>query len=288
MQESSPNDKDGDGVGSKDDGKMNTDEKVTTEKEKERKKIKPVEVPKEVAWGAKHEDFLMWQLKLEDELKEKLKTRTKTIPWTRPQGKVSTIRPFLSSTFRDFNDERNLFFKNSCPKLEKICWSRGVQFVPLDLRWGVTKEESATGFVIKLCNEEIDRSRPYFVCSLGLDYRDRSVTEIEIQHGALRKPNCRCYFYFRTVEYLMKVDADKRSVFVDYGANAVKLARLKHAIVDAGFGVKWFNSPQEMVDLMHEDMRVLIDRDCEAQTTPTPLERYTLSTLRFATSTLSM
>jgi hypothetical protein len=83
--------------------------------------------------------------------------------------------------------------------------------------------------------DEIDRSRPYFVCSLGFrngwalppenpqtadallwktfeiaeqggypwcaDYKDRSVTELEILHGALREPEKtpRTYFYFRYI-----------------------------------------------------------------------------------------
>lgn len=77
------------------------------------------------------------------------------------------VRPFLSSTFRDFNEERNMCFKSTFPHLEKLCNSRGVFFAPLDLRWGVTSSQSGGGHVVRICLEEIDRSRPYFVCSLG-------------------------------------------------------------------------------------------------------------------------
>jgi hypothetical protein len=77
------------------------------------------------------------------------------------------IRPFLSSTFRDFNQERDLFFKTACPRLEAFCASKGLYFAPLDLRWGITSEQSGSGHVIKICLDEVDRSRPYFVLSLG-------------------------------------------------------------------------------------------------------------------------
>ena len=57
--------------------------------------------------------------------------------------------------------------RTAFPRIEKLCQERGVFFAPLDLRWGVTSEQSGSGQVIKICLEEIDRSRPYFVGSLG-------------------------------------------------------------------------------------------------------------------------
>jgi len=83
------------------------------------------------------------------------------------------------------------------------------------------------------------------------EYQSRSVTEIEIQHGALRSPHCRCFFYFRTVEYLMKLDESQRKHYIDKGVNALKLARLKKLIIDAGFKIKWFSTPDEMVEKLH-------------------------------------
>ena len=242
-------------------------------------------------------DYMLWVAKHEELMKKKIASRGKVIAWKKPSKKVRQIRPFLSSTFRDFNKERNLFFKDSVPKLSKMCQGRGVQFAPLDLRWGVTKEESSTGEVIRLCNFEIDRCRPYFVCSLGFrngwclnpdngyddtllkktfeiafehypwvkDLKDRSVTEIEIQHGALRKPHCRCFFYFRSYEYLQQLDESERKVYIDKGLNALKLVRLKNAIIDAGFKIRWFKTAKEMVDLLHEDMKDLIERDCSQE-----------------------
>jgi len=61
------------------------------------------------------------------------------------------VRPFLSSTFKDFNEERNICFAQSFPRLEKLCNQRNLFFAPLDLRWGVTSEQSGSGQVIKIC-----------------------------------------------------------------------------------------------------------------------------------------
>jgi len=65
---------------------------------------------------------------------------------------VQYIRPFLSSTFRDFNAERNILTTTVFPRLEKLCTDRGVFFAPLDLRWGVTSEQSGSGQVKHSCH----------------------------------------------------------------------------------------------------------------------------------------
>lgn len=48
--------------------------------------------------------------------------------------------------------------------------STGVFFIPVDLRWGLTAEESSRGDVIKLCLEEIDFCQPWFIGMLGNRY----------------------------------------------------------------------------------------------------------------------
>ena len=52
------------------------------------------------------------------------------------------IRIFLSSTFRDFMEERDLLVKKVFPELRRKARERGVEVVDVDLRWGITEEES--------------------------------------------------------------------------------------------------------------------------------------------------
>ena len=73
------------------------------------------------------------------------------------------IRVFVSSTFRDMQDEREELVKRIFPAIRHLCEQRGVAFSEVDLRWGVTDEQKAEGAVLPICLAEIDRSRPYFI-----------------------------------------------------------------------------------------------------------------------------
>jgi hypothetical protein len=128
------------------------------------------------------------------------------------------VRLFVSSTFVDMAHERDVLIRNVFPSLHAFCAERGVRLLPMDLRWGITEEQSRQGSTIDICLREIDRARPYFLCMLGsrygwsqpfseqadrddlLDatmeraarthpwvarYTDRSVTELEVRHAVL-------------------------------------------------------------------------------------------------------
>ena len=60
----------------------------------------------------------------------------------RAYGKMGgqTLRIFLSSTFRDMNDERDIFLKRYVPALRQHCAELGLFLSIVDLRWGVTVE----------------------------------------------------------------------------------------------------------------------------------------------------
>jgi tetratricopeptide (TPR) repeat protein len=214
---------------------------------------------------------------------------------------VQYIRPFLSSTFRDFNAERDHVFKTAFTQVEKVASQRGLFFAPLDLRWGVTSDQSNGGEVIKICLEEIDRSRPFFVTSLGFrngwalhpldppdaswvellqktfdigidsfpwvkDYMSKSVTELEILHGMLREgPDCpttaRPFVYMRTVEFLKAVPEAQRGTFAEMGWAEIMLFDLKRRVIEAGFPVSFFDTPAEWAELLQQDLTECIERD---------------------------
>lgn len=66
--------------------------------------------------------------------------------------------------------ERNYLIKHVFPDIERECHRRNVIFRPLDLRWGITEEESRQGKVIELCLEHIRRTRPFFIGLIGDKY----------------------------------------------------------------------------------------------------------------------
>ncbi len=77
--------------------------------------------------------------------------------------KPREIRVFISSTFRDMEEDRNELVKPVLAKLRKFCEQRGVVWRGVDLRWGITDEQSAEGEVLPICLEEIERCRPYCI-----------------------------------------------------------------------------------------------------------------------------
>ena len=75
------------------------------------------------------------------------------------------VRVFISSTFRDMHAEREELVKFTFPELRRRCRERQVEFVGVDLRWGITDEQKAEGQVLPICLEEIERCRR---CSTGI------------------------------------------------------------------------------------------------------------------------
>jgi hypothetical protein len=83
------------------------------------------------------------------------------------------IRVFLSSTFQDMDAERSHLIKQVFPKVRAVCMARQVGFTEIDLRWGVTEEQSKNGATVEICLREIERCRdfpPFFIGFLGERY----------------------------------------------------------------------------------------------------------------------
>mgnify|MGYP004447385681 FL=1 len=80
------------------------------------------------------------------------------------------IRVFISSTFDDMPDERKYLMTYTFPKLRELASKRDVMLTEVDLRWGVTAEESKSGKVIDICLKEIENSIPFFIGIIGNRY----------------------------------------------------------------------------------------------------------------------
>lgn len=80
------------------------------------------------------------------------------------------LRVFISSTFRDLHEERDVLVRKVFPEIRALCRQRGVVFTDVDLRWGLTDEDIALGQIVRTCLEEIDRCRPYFIGITGDTY----------------------------------------------------------------------------------------------------------------------
>jgi nephrocystin-3 len=215
------------------------------------------------------------------------------------------IRVFVSSTFRDMQEDRDWLVKHIFPQLRRLCEARGVTWGEVDLRWGITDEEAAEGKVLPLCLAEIERSRPYFIGLLGERYgwvpkpeeipeellereawlRDHlqcSVTELEIIHGVLREERMHghAFFYSRDPDYLDRLPPNRiRGDFESESPEAKeKIERLKNRLRDArDEQVCQFHEnypdPQELGNWILEDFTQLIERRFPADAKPDELDR---------------
>ena len=177
------------------------------------------------------------------------------------------LKVFVSSTFRDMQPEREELLKKVGPQLRHLCEQRDVAFNFVDLRWGITEEESHAGKVASLCLAEIDSCAPYFVGLLAdrygwvphelppdlltqqpwvREYTGRSVTELEIVAGALLKPTPSCvFFYFREPGV---AEPDPR------------LLALKERIRGSGLDVREYAGADHLGEQVLADLTKLIDR----------------------------
>jgi hypothetical protein len=217
-----------------------------------------------------------------------------------------TIRVFLSSTFRDFGEERDLLVKRVFPALRARLRDRFVELVDVDLRWGITVEEAERGEVLPICLAEIDRARPYFIGMLGERYGwippvesyaanllerqpwlknhqgGKSVTELEILHGVLNNPGMRgrAFFYFRSSKYAKERGGD----YLPTASDRQRQKALKEEIRASGLPVTDYTNPEALASRIESDLWQIFDAEFPVESTPDEFERERLRHEAFAAS----
>jgi tetratricopeptide (TPR) repeat protein len=71
----------------------------------------------------------------------------------------TTIRFFLSSTFADFQAERDILQKRVFPELRRLCAGLGFRLQPIDMRWGVSEAAGTDRQTLQICFDELARCR---------------------------------------------------------------------------------------------------------------------------------
>ena len=182
------------------------------------------------------------------------------------------IRIFISSTFQDMQDERDYLMKRTFPKLRKLASQRDITLIELDLRWGITEEESKSGKVVEICLREIENSVPFFIGIIGNRYgwvpeakdlsedlivrfpsvnnyldQHLSVTEMEMQFGVLERPeDMHAYFYIKEQEE--KAD------------NLIMLQHLKDAVKASRYPSSTYSSLEDLAAQVETAFTQLLDR----------------------------
>jgi hypothetical protein len=207
-----------------------------------------------------------------------------------------TVRVFLSSTFRDFGEERDLLVRRVFPALRARLKDRFVELVDVDLRWGITAEQAERGEVLPICLAEIDRSRPYFIGLLGERYGwvppketypqylvrqhrwlkahqgGKSVTELEILHVVLNDSEMagRARFYIRSSAYAKK----KGKAYLPQDAEERRRQQaLKKRVADSGFPIIRYATPKDLAKRLERDLWKILDELFPADQVPDAFER---------------
>ena len=86
-----------------------------------------------------------------------------------------TFRLFVSSTFEDFHEERELLNNNIVKRLDDYCKQFGYTFQLVDLRWGINNESALNQRTLEICLNEVKRCRtlspkPNFLLMIGNRY----------------------------------------------------------------------------------------------------------------------
>ncbi len=199
------------------------------------------------------------------------------------------LRVFISSTFRDLQEEREHLVKKVFPEIRALCRERGVTFTDVDLRWGLTEQDAMLGQVIRTCLEEVDKCRPYFIGIIGNRYGwvpelheilmdpellakypfveelaidGASVTEMEFVHGVFDAPQvdgAYAFFYHRTTD---SSDAD----------DARRLSALVERVRSTGRPIREFVRVEDLGDVVRADLVDLIDRNWPEGEAPSELQ----------------
>ncbi|NP_001297242.1 telomerase protein component 1 [Heterocephalus glaber] len=182
-----------------------------------------------------------------------------------------SIRLFISSTFRDMHGERDLLLRSMLPALQARAAPHRISLHAIDLRWGVTEEETRRNRQLEVCLGEVENSQ-LFLGILGSRYGyvppsydlpdhphfhwvqqyppGRSVTELEVMQFLNRdrctQPSAQALIYLRDSSFLSSVPDMWRPDFVSESEEAAqRISELKSylstrkEITCRGYSCEW-------------------------------------------------
>ncbi|XP_058149817.1 telomerase protein component 1 isoform X1 [Dasypus novemcinctus] len=164
-----------------------------------------------------------------------------------------TIRLFISSTFRDMHGERDLLMRSVLPALQARAAPHRISLHGIDLRWGVTEEETRRNRQLEVCLGEVENSQlfvgilgsrygyspPNYILPDHLHFRwaqqyppGRSVTEMEVMqflNRSLRlQSSAQAFIYIRDSSFLSSVPDAWKSDFISESEEAAhRISELK-------------------------------------------------------------
>lgn len=216
---------------------------------------------------------------------------------------------FVSSTFSDMNDERDLIRNKIIPSVNKKVVKKYGLFDAVDLRWGINttnlNEKDSNKKVVEICLDRIYQCIPFFIVLIGdrygysiseseykksidlENYRKqlnpafeisgkRSITELEIEYGRFlsKYKNGYCFFYVRNI---VNKDETPNNFFASSESDKEKIKLLREKAINE-YNAKTYNAvfkdgkivADGLQDLIIEDLLDAIEKEL-TRNTPTQL-----------------
>lgn len=210
---------------------------------------------------------------------------------------------FVSSTFKDMQFERDMLHTHVIPLLDSRLTRYGESVRFGDLRWGVNtteySEEESSKKVLKVCLDQIDDCKPYMIVFIGERYGwipsqdliknaailkgidhvedDISVTQLEIEYGALLNPDYegRILFYFRELDKEGMTPEERKIYEAESSLHEEKIKILKEKIYNLypnyvkTYQAKWNKETKKvenlipLMDQIKEDLEKIFISDIE-------------------------
>lgn len=193
-------------------------------------------------------------------------------------AKKREIRVFISSTFLDMQEERDHLNRVVFPKLRKKCADRGVSFYAIDLRWGVTEEETRLNRTIDICLDHVKQCVPFFIGLIGNRYGwiPEQTPLVEKypwigDYGAISATEMEIRYYLREAK-----ESKKRSFFALKG-NALclpdfddhrhaELKRLTDAVgAETGRAPFVYESMEALGEAVYENILAILEEEYPAE-----------------------
>jgi hypothetical protein len=129
----------------------------------------------------------------------------------------NTFRLFISSTFANLKDERDLLAQYVYPQLKRYCQNRRMQFQVIDMRWSVDDRASYSHQTLDICRQEVINCRsqslePNFLLLLADSGFGQNMLPPQIAHDEFKKIFAQAFTGDKVNGQTVKVDSDENKV----------------------------------------------------------------------------
>ena len=163
---------------------------------------------------------------------------------------MQNISIFVSSTFNDMMNERDILVRYVMPELSEYFNPKGIDIHLIDLRWGVVTEDetdiSKEKKILKCCVDTIDICKPFFIGFIGHKYgwipdeenNSLSVTHIEIEQGIIKNNNYeKSLIFIRDKKSYAALPKEQYNKYIDEDIKLVQYATTRVHKLQEGYKI---------------------------------------------------